>query len=175
MNRTASKSKQFAAGLRNSGWILLLGLLLGAVGRWSAYHAPFLAELASGIPLWILLGCLVSLGSRSSWRAGCNVFLLLGGMVCASYFTTELMSAPQSWKFLAGWGAAAVFSPVPGFFVWYARGGSLQAWILRLGVLAFQTLAMLAASGGARLLNMLLIAATAAVLLWDKAVERRPL
>lgn len=174
MNQTASKGRQFLLGLRNSGLILLLGILLGAAGKWSDYHAMFLAELTSGIQLWILLGCVVSLGSRSSWRAGFNVFLLLGGMVCAYYFTAELMGAPWSWKFLVGWGAAAVLSPLPGFLVWYARGRSLQSWILCLGVLAFQLLAMLVLSGGVRLLDILLIAATAAALLWDKFAGGEP-
>lgn len=172
MGQTSGQVRQFAAGLRNSGLILLLGIVLGAVGKWSDSHAMPLAELTSGLQLWVLLGCAVSLGSRSSWRAGLNVFLLLGGMVCAYYGTAELLGVSWSWKFLIGWALAAVLSPLPGFFVWYARGRSLQAWILCLGVLAFQLLAMLALSGGARALDLALIGATAAVLLWDKVVKR---
>ena len=158
---------------RNSLLILLLGLALGAVGKWSDCNSMLLADLTSGLQLWVLLCCALALGSRSPWRAGLHVFLLLGGMVCTYYLTAELMSVPWSESFLIGWGVVAALSPIPGFLVWYARGRSFRAWILCLGVLAFQILAMFVLSGHANLLDILLIAATAALLLWDKGPGRR--
>ena len=166
---------RFLSDCRNSLLILLLGVVLGALGKWSDYHNMLLANLTSGVQLWILLGCAVAVFSRTCWRAGLHVCLLLGGMVGAYYCTAELMGVPWSKTFLIGWAAAAVFAALPGFFVWFTRGWSLQAWLIRLGVLAVQALAVPVFSGRVNLPDVLLIAGTAAVLLWS-GVEggRRP-
>lgn len=174
MTGRLEKGKRLLTAFRNSLLILLLGIALGALSKWADYHSMFLARLTSGVHVWILLGCAVSVFSRTCWRAGLNVFLLLGGMVASYYLTAELMGVPWSMTFLIGWAVAAALSALPGFFVWFSRGRSLQAWLICLGVLAVQLLAMPVFSGGVNLLDILLTAATAAVLLWEKKESNFP-
>lgn len=173
MRRQSYTGKKTLMGVRNSLLILLAGIVLGALGKWSDYHWMFLADLTSGVQLWVLLGCVIATWSQSCWRAGLNVFLLLGGMVASYYCTAELMDVPWSWPFLIGWSAAAVLSAGAGFLVWFGRGRSKQAWLICLGVLVLQVAAMFVLSGGVRVLDVVLIALTACVLLWDKVVAKR--
>lgn len=158
--------RELAAKLGRSALVLLAGLALGALSKWADYRSMFLADLTSGMALWVLLATAAALGSRSSWRAGLHVLLLLGGMVCAYYLTAEWMGVPWSRLFVIGWGLLAAVSPVFGFFVWYARGRGLHAWLLSLGVLGFQVLAALVFPGGVT--DAAVIPATAVLLLRDK-------
>ena len=158
---------------RNSIVILLLGLALGVLGKWADFYSPFLAALTSGIQLWVLLCCAVALGSRTPGRAAFHVFLLLGGMVCAYYVTAVRMGGVWGRSYVIGWGITAALSVVPGYLVWFARGRNRRAWTLSLGVLAFQVLAMFVLSGGVNFLDIVVIAATAVLLLRDKLGRRK--
>lgn len=110
--------------MRNSLLILLLGVVLGALSKWADFHSPWLSELTSGVQLWIFLGCILALYSRTPRRAALHVFLLLGGMVGAYYVTALIMRGVWAKSFVIGWGIAAVLSAVPGYLLWYARGGA---------------------------------------------------
>ena len=74
---------QRSGGVRNSLLVLLLGLTLGVLGKWADFHSPLLSDLTSGVQLWIFLGCVLALYSRTPRRAALRVVLLLGGMVAA--------------------------------------------------------------------------------------------
>lgn len=158
--------------VRNSLLILLLGVVLGILSKWADFHSPLLAELTSGVQLWILLGCALVLYSRTAFRAALHVFLLLGGMVAAYYITAVLMGGTWTVKYLISWGIAAVLSVVPGYLMWYAKGRNKRAWILCALVMACQIIGMVVFSGGIRVLDILLIVLTAVVLGIDK-VRRR--
>lgn len=65
------KGKKALMGLRNSLLILLLGITLGALGKWSDYHNMFLSNLTSGIQLWVLLDCALAGGTERVPAVGC--------------------------------------------------------------------------------------------------------
>lgn len=147
---------------------LLLGLALGVLSKWADFNSMLLADLTSGILLWILLSCAVARFSRTPLRAGLHVLLLLGGMVVSYYAAAYWISGVWATRYLVGWGLAALLSPVPAFAVWHAGGRSRRAWAISLGVLAFEVLAAVVYSGRLRILDAVMILLTAAVLLWDK-------
>jgi len=122
----------------------------------------------SGLPVWILLASAVSFYSRTPLRAGLHALLLLGGMVSAYYAAAQVAGGVWSAAFLTGWGIAALLSPIPGYFVWYARGRSLRAWVLSIGVLVFQILATIVLFDKLRFSDLLAVLLTAALLLRDK-------
>lgn len=154
---------------RNSLLILLLGLALGVLSKWADHYSPVLADLTSGIQIWVFLSCAVALGSRTPARAALHVFLLLGGMVCAYYVTAVRMGGVWGRDHVIGWGIMSVLSVIPAWLVWFARGWSARAWVLRLGVLGFQVLAMFVLSGGVRGLDLAVILATAVLLLRNRS------
>lgn len=172
MRYTPYRGPRADNGVRNSLLILLLGAALGALGKWSDGSVPWLAELTSGISLWILLGTAVALYSRTAIRAALNVALLLGGMVAAYYATALLTNSVWSAQFLIGWGIAAVVSAAPGYLLWFAKGRSRRAWLLCAAVLLAQIALVIVLYRAVRVIDVIVILATAAVLLADKVVRQ---
>ena len=169
MRYTPYRGQRAGSGARNSLLILLLGVALGALSKWSDnYMAAWLAELTSGISLWILLATAVALYSRTAMRAALNVFLLLGGMVGAYYLTAVLTNSVWGKSYLIGWGVAAVLSVFPGYLVWFAKGRSRRAWLLSLGVVVVQIALVIVLFRTVRIFDVVMILLTAAVLLVDK-------
>ena len=173
MRYTPYRGQRAGSGARNSLLILLLGVVLGALGKWSDGYVAWLAELTSGISLWILLATAVALYSRTAMRAALNVFLLLGGMVGAYYLTAALTNSVWGKDYLIGWGIAAVLSVVPGYLVWFAKGRSRRAWLLSLGVVVVQVALVIVLFRTVRIFDVVMILLTAAVLLVDKVGPRR--
>ena len=153
---------------RNSLLILILGIGMGIAAKWFDLHSEFFGTMFSNLAVWILLASAVSFHSRTPWRAGFHVLLFLGGMVVAYYAAAQAMGGVWSTTFLLGWGAAALLSPIPGYFVWYARGRSLRAWVLSVGVVVFQIAATILLFDKLRLSDALAVLLTAALLLRDK-------
>ena len=168
MRYTPYQGRKTGDGIRNSLLILLLGVVLGALGKWSDGYVAWLAELTSGISLWILLAAAVALYSRTAMRAALNVFLLLGGMVGAYYLTAVLTNSVWGKNYLIGWGVAAVLSVIPGYLVWFAKGRSRRAWLLSLGVVVVQIALVIVLFRTVRIFDVVTILLTAAVLLADK-------
>ena len=173
MRYTPYRGQRAGSGARNSLLILLLGVVLGALGKWSDGYVAWLAELTSGISLWILLAAAVALYSRTAMRAALNVFLLLGGMVGAYYLTAALTNSVWGKDYLIGWGIAAVLSVVPGYLVWFAKGRSRRAWLLSLGVVVVQVALVIVLFRTVRIFDVVMILLTAAVVLVDKVGPSR--
>lgn len=173
MRYTPYQGRQRGSGIRNSLLILLLGVGLGFLSKWSDNHMPvWLAEVTSGISLWILLATAVALYSRTAGRAALHVLLLLGGMAAAYYAMAALTGGVWGKDFPIGWGIAALLSPIPGYLVWFAKGRSRRAWLLSAGVLVAQTALTVALFRSIRVLDVIVILLTAAVLLADKFGRR---
>ena len=168
MRYTPYRGQRAGSGARNSLLILLLGVVLGALSKWSDGYVLWLSDLTSGISLWILLATAVALYSRTAMRAALNVFLLLGGMVGAYYLTAVLTNSVWGKNYLIGWGVAAVLSAIPGYLVWFAKGRSRRAWLLSLGVVVVQIALVIVLFRTVRIFDVVMILLTAAVLLADK-------
>ena len=172
MRYTPYRGQKSGSGVRTSLLILLLGAALGALSKWADFHSLWLAELTSGISLWILLAAAAALYSRTAMRAALHVFLLLGGMVGAYYLTAALTDSVWGKSYLIGWGVAAVLSAIHGYLVWFAKGRSRRAWLLSLGVLAVQIALVIVLFQRVRIFDVVMILLTAAVLLADKVGPR---
>lgn len=153
--------------------ILLLGVGLGVLSKWSDSHmAAWFAEITGGASLWILLGTVIALYSRTAGKAALNVLLFLGGMVAAYCLTAVLTNSVWGTGFLIGWGIAVLLSPLAGYLVWFAKGKSKWAWILSAGVLVVQMVLVIVLFRRVRISDIVMILLTAAVLLADKFGRR---
>ena len=168
MNYTAYRGQRPGGGVGNSLLILLLGVILGVLGRWINHNMA----LSSEIQILILLGCVLALYSRTALRAALHVFLLLGGVAAAYCTTAVIMGGTWTVQSLLVWGLAAVLAAVPGYLMWYAKGRTRRAWGLCAAVLACQVAVMLLFSGGVRVTDVALIVLTAVALGLDKAGRR---
>lgn len=172
-NYTPYQGQKTGGNVRNSLLILLLGIGLGIWCKWCDNQmAAWFAEVTSKISLWILLAVVTSLYSRTAKRAALNVLLLLGGMAGAYCLMAVLTNSVWGKSFLIGWGIVALLSPVPGYFVWFAKGRSRRAWLLSVGVLIVQTVLVIVLIRTVRIFDIVIIVLTAAVLLLDKFGRR---
>lgn len=56
-------------------------------------------------------------------------------MLLAYYITAEMTSSVYSYIFICGWTIFALFSPVMGFCVWYAKGKHWISTVISIGII----------------------------------------
>ena len=60
-----------------------------------------LGYMFSNLPIWVLLGILISIYSDTRKKAMINIFPFCIGMLISYYVTAELTNAVYSWNFIA--------------------------------------------------------------------------
>lgn len=117
--------------------IFIAGVILGLVSKMlettlSNSLPYFIEELDlrnffSRMGVWIFLGVLISVYSKSPIRSAINVFLFFVGMVGSYYLYTVLVAGffPKSYMMI--WIIMAFISPFMAFICWYARGKGIIA------------------------------------------------
>ena len=157
--------------VRNSLLLLLAGAVLGAVSKWSDLHNPFLAEMTSGIALWILLASLIAMYSRDALRGGLNSLLILGGMLAAYYAAAEILGVGWSKNDLIGWSVIALVSPVLGYLLWCVR--ERFPLLVNVGIILVQVGATCFLFRRIGVFDLLAMLPPAGILLWQAAGSRR--
>lgn len=135
-----------------TGFILLCGISLGIISKFLDMTAvnglpSFLQTLDLGIffsrlGVWIFLGTVIAVYSKSPLRAGLNVFLFFAGMVASYYVYTVAVAGffPKSYMMI--WVFLTFLSPIMAGICWYAKGDSIVSIIISsviLMVMASQT------------------------------------
>lgn len=135
--------------------IFVVGIILGIVSKFldetpSNLLPNFLDMLDlrnffSQIGVWIFLSVVISIYSKSPFRAAINVFLFFVGMIGSYYAYTVLFAGffPKSYMLL--WISMTVISPFLAFVCWYAKGkstisiliSSIILWIISRQAFAF--------------------------------------
>lgn len=140
-----SRSQEFL----HSTFILAAGILLGIVAKFldetPVNHLPYLlqqmdlANFFSRLGVWIFLAVLISLFSRSPFRAATGVFLFFSGMTASYYLYTIFVAGffPRSYMMI--WIVLTLLSPLAAFICWYARGRGSVSLILSSGILMVMT------------------------------------
>ncbi len=113
---------------------LITGAGAGVVSKLADAHSEIIGTFTSGMCLWIFLGTVISVFSKSPLRAAAYVFLFCAGMIAAYYVTAEVGGLYYSMSFVKGWSVFTAFTPVFAFFAWYARGRGAFSWVLRIGI-----------------------------------------
>ncbi len=113
---------------------LMIGAGAGIVSKLADAHSEIIGSFTSGMCLWIFLGTVISVFSKSPLRAAAYVFLFCAGMIAAYYLTAEVDGLYYSMSFVKGWSVFTAFTPVFAYFAWYARGRGAFSWFLRIGI-----------------------------------------
>lgn len=123
------------------GGMLAIGCLMGIlsklsdVGSHMGHLQIILSEMTSQMSLWILIGVVISLFSRSRKLAMVNIFLFCMGMLAAYYVTAEVTHAVYGWSFIKGWAVFACFSPVMAYLVTLTKRKGFLPFLIKIGVL----------------------------------------
>ncbi len=116
--------------------MLALGLVLGVLSRLLDIYTQNLGNIFSQFAIWILLGTVVSIYSKTKFRAMLNVFLLCIGMLATYYFTAFVTDGVYSNIFIIGWTAFALCSPIMAFVTWHTKEKGNLAKIISVGIVA---------------------------------------
>ena len=129
--------------------VLLAGILLGTTSKIldetaSNLLPPMLEVLDlrnffSRIGIWLFFAVLISVYSKTPFRAATNVFLFFVGMVGSYYLYTALVAGffPESYMMI--WITMAFISPLMAFVCWYARGNGTIPVIVSAMIFMFMT------------------------------------
>lgn len=114
--------------------MLAAGLALGVLSRVLDIYTQNLGNVFSQFAVWILIGTVVSVYSRTQKRAMLYVLLLCAGMLVTYYITAAVTQGVYSRTFILGWTAFALCTPVLAYAAWLAKERGTLAFIIRIGI-----------------------------------------
>ena len=94
-----------------------------------------LGYMFSDLPIWVLLGILISIYSDTRKKAMINIFPFCIGMLISYYVTAELTNAVYSWNFIKGWAIFSCLSPLFAYFTWKTKEEGLFAKFISIGLI----------------------------------------
>ena len=94
-----------------------------------------LGYMFSDLPIWVLLGILISIYSDTRKKAMINIFPFCIGMLISYYVTAELTNAVYSWNFIKGWTRFSCLSPLFAYFTWKTKEEGLFAKFISIGLI----------------------------------------
>lgn len=112
------------------------GLIIGIICRLLDIYTTNLGNIFSGIAVWILLGTLISIYSRTRKQAMFNVLPFCIGMVITYYVTAVITKGVYNRTFIIGWTVFAFCSPIMAFFAWMSKEKGVFPIIIRIGIIA---------------------------------------
>ena len=126
--------------LLNPFAMLCFGLVMGTAARLLDIFTTNLGEVFSQMTVWILMGTLISIYSKTAKHAMGNVLAFCLGMLVTYYFVAALSRGVYSMQFIIGWTVFALCSPVMAFFAWQTKGRGVLAKIISVGIVAVSVL-----------------------------------
>ena len=120
--------------------MLCFGLAIGAAARLLDIFTTNLGEIFSQMAVWILMGTLISIYSRTAKQAMANVLTFCLGMLLTYYFAAALSRGIYSMEFIIGWTVFALCSPVMAYFAWLTKEPGIFAKIVSVGIIAASVL-----------------------------------
>lgn len=113
----------------------MLGALLGVLSKLLDIYTQNLGNILSQMSIWILLGTMIAIFSRTKGKAALNVFVFCIGMLITYYITAELTNSVYGMTFIYGWAAFSVCSPVFAVLTWMTKEKGVLGKIISFGVL----------------------------------------
>ena len=114
--------------------MFILGAVLGFVSKLLDIYTSNVGNIFSQMSIWILLGTLISIFSKTKGKAALNVFVFCIGMLITYYITAELTNNVYSMTFIYGWAAFSICSPVFAVLTWMTKEKGVLGKIISLGV-----------------------------------------
>lgn len=116
--------------------MFVTGLGLGFFIRLLDMYTQNLGNIFSRMAIWILMGVLISIYSRTKKRAMLNILLFCVGMLITYYFVEHVTNGVYSDVYIIGWTAFAFASPLLAYFTWIAKEKGVFPKIISIGIVA---------------------------------------
>lgn len=116
-------------------WMFCIGLILGVISRLLDIYTQNLGEIFSQMAIWILLGTLISIYSKTKKMAMMNIFPFCIGMLITYYIVAIITHGVYSRSFIIGWTIFALCSPIFAFFTWMAKEKGIIPKKISIGII----------------------------------------
>lgn len=116
-------------------WMFCIGLILGIISRLLDIYTQNLGEIFSQMAIWILLGTLISIYSKTKKMTMMNIFPFCIGMLITYYIVAIITHGVYSRSFIIGWTIFALCSPIFAFFTWMAKEKGIIPKIISIGII----------------------------------------
>ena len=157
MTRTnLMEDERMKRSIMNPFSMLCSGLAIGTAARLLDIFTTNLGEVFSQMAVWILMGTLISIYSRTAKLAMANVLAFCLGMLLTYYFVAALSHGVYSMVFIIGWTVFALCSPVMAYFAWLAKGCGIFARIVSVGIVAVSILSSILLFDRLRIYDLLI-------------------
>ena len=142
--------------LLNPFAMFIAGLGAGLASRLLDICTQNLGEIFSQVAVWILLGTLISVYSKTPGRAAANTLAFCLGMLPAYYAVAVLSHGVYDRAFILGWTLFALCTPVLACFAWAAKQKGLLPRLIRVGIVAVSVLSSVVLFGRFRIYDLLI-------------------
>lgn len=115
--------------------MFLLGLILGIISRLLDIYTSDLGNIFSQMAIWILLGTLISIYSKTKKLAMLNVLPFCIGMLITYYLVAFITKGVYSSIFIIGWTIFALCSPIFAYFTWMTKESGIFPKIISIGII----------------------------------------
>lgn len=137
--------------------MLLLGAVLGVVSKLLDIHTSNLGNIFSQMSIWILLGTLIAIFSKTKGKAALNVFVFCIGMLITYYITAELTNSVYGMTFIYGWAAFSVCSPVFAILTWMTKEKGVLGKIISFIILVVTLTVSMVVFDGPRVYDIVIM------------------
>ena len=148
--------------------LFIFGAVLGVVSKLLDIHTSNLGNIFSQMSIWILLGTLIAIFSKTKGKAALNVFVFCIGMLITYYITAELTNSVYGMTFIYGWAAFSVCSPVFAILTWMTKEKGVLGKIISFGILVVTLTVSMVVFDGPRVYDIVIVLVLAYVLFIHK-------
>ena len=141
--------------------LFIFGAVLGVVSKLLDIHTSNLGNIFSQMSIWILLGTLIAIFSKTKGKAALNVFVFCIGMLITYYITAELTNSVYGMTFIYGWAAFSVCSPVFAILTWMTKEKAVLGKIISFVILAVTLTVSMVVFDGPRVYDIVIMLALA--------------
>ena len=132
---------------------LLLGILIKVLDVYGKGFGMELAYMFSDIQVWILLGILISIFSKTKKQAAINIFPFCIGMLITYYIVANILNVVYGKSFIIGWSIFSLFSPLFAYFTWQSKEKGIFSKIISIGIILGTIILTLILGGGSTILD----------------------
>ncbi len=119
---------------------VILGAAAGVISKLSDVRSEILSNVTSGMCVWIFIGVIICVFTKSPVRAATYVFLFCAAMIAAYYLTAVYGDLYYSRSFVKGWSIFTLFTPIFALIEWHVCGKGKLPWVLRIGTVVVMLL-----------------------------------
>jgi len=137
--------------------LFIFGAVLGVVSKLLDIYTSNLGNIFSQMSIWILLGTLIAIFSKTKGKAALNVFVFCIGMLITYYITAELTNSVYGMTFIYGWAAFSVCSPVFAILTWMTKEKGVLGKIISFGILVVTLIVSVVVFDGPRVYDIVIM------------------